>query len=259
VYTESGGESFTKETCIDVDNLIKLKLFHSANQHQPHKCREIHAGGFNRIEEHSFQRTISYLRRTQSFNTGIVNLSDIYLDSSESNDSMKASASQSLFSSHSFNNLSSGQVTSTNNKRISLTDYKTKANTNKIQPTSQSQAQAQESKNNNTPTTPTSIPVTSHHVAIKQKCSKSPIPENIVNRDVTQEALVDPKDGQGLESTQLLPTVKSPLQPLIQDSKVAFHNQTPDQELDKNSNQEKEIKTSCRSSSSHSQVVEIYF
>ena len=53
----------------DVDNLVKIKksapnLDTSLNNS---RTIEIHAGGFNCIEEHKFQRTISYLRRTQSF------------------------------------------------------------------------------------------------------------------------------------------------------------------------------------------------
>lgn len=61
---------------VDVENLSKehriisktlSSTVTSSNGEQHVRCWEINAGGFTRIEQHLFQNTANYLRRTKSF------------------------------------------------------------------------------------------------------------------------------------------------------------------------------------------------
>lgn len=48
-------------------NVNKTELLYGDNAVVEIVCHEIHAGGFRCIEEHLFQKSANYLRRTQSF------------------------------------------------------------------------------------------------------------------------------------------------------------------------------------------------
>lgn len=80
----------------DVENLSKQKMSSSLSCDLL-KCVEIHAGGITRIEQHLFQNTANYLRRTKSFGLATTN-KDASLDihSADSNGSLTGLLSQSM-------------------------------------------------------------------------------------------------------------------------------------------------------------------
>ena len=134
---------------LDVDSLKHLKQkskstsFSLANGNYINeiRCHEIHAGGFRCIEEHQFQRSINYLRRTQSFTPHAVyggantplKIEPKQLDmlnSSVSNDSFSFGYQESFHGkqmneSHQVSMLMRAQhaEASANQKKISLNDY----------------------------------------------------------------------------------------------------------------------------------------
>lgn len=110
----------------DVENLSKQKLIMSqSNEFISAQCLEIHAGGFTRIEQHLFQNTANYLRRTKSFG---LNKEPIELHPAESNGAHMFS-SQSMMnlaaidSSPASNDASNNGINA-NKQKISLLDYK---------------------------------------------------------------------------------------------------------------------------------------
>ena len=132
----------------DVDALKKLRLNSTkAKKQDPNSeseitCHEIFAGGFSCIQEHRFQKTLSYMRRAQSFNASILPSSfetakrltdnlELNSESSISNDSFVKQ--HALGSSQSCLNLFQSSKTllvdhnnpdsTPSNKRISLNDY----------------------------------------------------------------------------------------------------------------------------------------
>ena len=92
----------------------------SSSQSEAVKCLEIHAGGFTRIEQHLFQNTANYLRRTQSFG---------HRTSATASSSAMSSTVDSLIA-HSALNLASTTASPNDSsfngskQKISLTDYK---------------------------------------------------------------------------------------------------------------------------------------
>jgi hypothetical protein len=134
---------------LDVDALKKLRLYSTrAKKQDPNSegeitCHEIFAGGFSCIQEHRFQKTLSYMRRAQSFNASILPSSgfetakrptnadnlELNSESSISNDSFVKQ--HALSSSQSCLNLFQSSKTlldhnpdsTPSNKRISLNDY----------------------------------------------------------------------------------------------------------------------------------------
>ena len=137
---------------LDVDSLKHLRQkskstsFSLANGNYINeiRCHEIHAGGFRCIEEHQFQRSINYLRRTQSFTPHAgyagaktpLKLEPKQLDmlnSSVSNDSFSFGCQESFHASKQMNEslhasmmmmrAQSAAEASANQKKISLNDY----------------------------------------------------------------------------------------------------------------------------------------
>lgn len=98
----------------------------NSSSNENNKCIEIHAGGFVCIEPHSFEKSLNYLRRTQSFNKAVNNLEIAADSNTDSNDSMlKTSINYQSISLTDLNSpFRSDSLLNTGvNKRLTLNEY----------------------------------------------------------------------------------------------------------------------------------------